>query len=79
MIDCTFPKRDDITGKQEVHLDSLTHLTFPKITIQVYMGLLKAHQLEAKALARHAMDIIALVLPRRIINHADLPRNLTYM
>lgn len=38
-----------------------------KIVIQIYVALLRCNQLEAKALVREALDILAPALPRRMI------------
>jgi transformation/transcription domain-associated protein len=38
----------------------------PKIPVQIYVALLKAHQTEAKALVRQALDTMAPVLPEKI-------------
>lgn len=43
----------------------------PKIIIQIYVALLKAHQVEARPLVREALDVLAPSLPLRMPNATD--------
>ncbi|KAF9958937.1 hypothetical protein BGZ72_010618 [Mortierella alpina] len=75
-------KIDDITGKQAAYVLIARFIaaydTPSKIIIQIYVALLRAHQSEARALVKQALDIIAPVLPKRIVNTADSPKNPTW-
>ncbi|KAI8605964.1 hypothetical protein EDD21DRAFT_315697 [Dissophora ornata] len=75
-------KLDDITGKQAAYVLIARFIaaydTPSKIIIQIYVALLRAHQSEAKALVKQALDIVAPVLPKRIVMTADSPRNPTW-
>lgn len=75
-------KIDDITGKQAAYVLIARFIaaydTPSKIIIQIYVALLRAHQSEARALVKQALDIIAPVLPKRINNTADSPKNPTW-
>ena len=47
----------------------IAHYETPfKIVIQVYVALLRAHQNEGKALVTQALDVLALVLPTRLLS-----------
>ena len=47
----------------------IAHYDTPfKIVVQVYVALLKAHQNEGKALVTQALDVLAPVLPNRIVS-----------
>ncbi|KAK5808732.1 hypothetical protein F5H01DRAFT_281683, partial [Linnemannia elongata] len=75
-------KIDDITGKQAAYVLIARFIaaydTPSKIIIQIYVALLRAHQSEARALVKQALDIIAPVLPKRIVMTADSPKNPTW-
>ncbi|KAI7824749.1 FAT domain-containing protein, partial [Gamsiella multidivaricata] len=75
-------KLDDITGKQAAYVLIARFIaaydTPSKIIIQIYVALLRAHQSEAKALVKQALDIVAPVLPKRIVMTADSPKNPTW-
>ena len=82
MFGWNYLKLDDITGKQAAYVLIARFIaafdTPQKIVIQIYVALLRAHQSEAKALVKQALDIVAPVLPRRIVNSTDSPRNPTW-
>ncbi|KAF9581361.1 hypothetical protein BGW38_001654, partial [Lunasporangiospora selenospora] len=75
-------KIDDITGKQAAYVLIARFIaaydTPSKIIIQIYVALLRAHQNEARALVKQALDIVAPVLPKRIVMTADSPKNPTW-
>lgn len=62
-------KLDDITVTQVAYVLIATFLekydSPSKIVVQIYVALLKAHQLEARSLVREALDILAPSLPQR--------------
>ena len=63
-------KMDDITIKYAAYVLVANFISKyecpPKIPIQIYVALLKAHQQEAKNLVRQALDTMAPVLPQKI-------------
>ncbi|SGY18766.1 BQ5605_C014g07468 [Microbotryum silenes-dioicae] len=63
-------KLEDITVKQAAYVliaSFLERYESPgKIVVQIYVALLKAHQPEARALVREALDILAPSLPKRM-------------
>ncbi|KAF9357807.1 hypothetical protein BGX26_003026, partial [Mortierella sp. AD094] len=75
-------KLDDITGKQAAYVLIARFIaaydTPSKIIIQIYVALLRAHQSEAKALVKQALDIVAPVLPKRIVMTTESPKNPTW-
>ncbi|KAG0235555.1 hypothetical protein B0O80DRAFT_498171 [Mortierella sp. GBAus27b] len=82
MFGWNYLKLDDITGKQAAYVLIARFIaaydTPSKIIIQIYVALLRAHQSEAKALVKQALDIVAPVLPKRIANASDPPKNPTW-
>jgi transformation/transcription domain-associated protein len=65
---------EDITVRQAAYLlvaSFLTQFESPaKMTIQIYVALLRAHQNEGKLLVREALDRLTPVLPKRVISAA---------
>lgn len=63
-------KMDDITIRYAAYVLIANFISKyecpPKIPIQIYVALLKAHQPEAKALVRQALDTMAPVLPQKL-------------
>ena len=63
-------KMDDITIKYAAYVLIANFISKydcpPRIPIQIYVALLKAHQQEAKALVRQALDTMAPVLPQQL-------------
>ncbi|KAL3477677.1 hypothetical protein BJX99DRAFT_257277 [Aspergillus californicus] len=54
----------------------IAHYETPfKIVVQVYVALLRAHQNEGKALVTQALDVLAPVLPTRILSVANNAQN----
>ncbi|KAN0080763.1 hypothetical protein V8E54_003967 [Elaphomyces granulatus] len=57
----------------------IAHYETPfKIVIQVYVALLRAHQNEGKALVTQALDVLAPVLPLRIMANTNQPTDVRY-
>ena len=46
----------------------------PRVTVQIYVQLLKSHQPETRPLARRALDCLLAVLPDRVVNQNGLSK-----
>jgi transformation/transcription domain-associated protein len=71
----TLLKSDDITVKQSAHVQLARFIheydTPSKIVTQMYVGQLRAHQLEGRALVRQALDTMITILPQRFAPSAQ--------
>ncbi|ODQ63382.1 hypothetical protein NADFUDRAFT_28952 [Nadsonia fulvescens var. elongata DSM 6958] len=63
-------KLDDIVSKQSAYVLVAFFIaefdTLPKIVVQIYVALLKAHQSDARRLVKQALDLLAPVIPKRL-------------
>ena len=71
----TYIKLEDVINKQAAYVVLsyfIAHFeTPPKITLQIYVALLRAHQNEGRSLVTQSLELIAPVLPQRLAGAAD--------
>ena len=70
-----FIRLEDIINKQAAYVVIsyfIAHFdTPPKITLQIYVALLRAHQNEGRSLVTQALELIANILPKRLSSPPD--------
>ncbi|KAJ3344480.1 hypothetical protein HDU83_005150 [Entophlyctis luteolus] len=68
-------KVEDVTCKQAAYVALANFIhefeTPPKIAVQIFVALLKAHQAEIRVLVKQALDVLFPVAPKRVVQPAD--------